>query len=343
MTNASIRFKNPEDLRILLGNRDRNLRKLCDSFKIKVVVREGIEVHLRGEADRVAQASALVYELQEIIEKEGFLAEELFDRVLLSHTSFGGANHRVRISRYHNLSISARTPGQQRYIDAIQRHDMIFCVGPAGCGKTYLAVAMAVQALMDERVKKIVLVRPAVEAGEKLGFLPGSLQEKVIPYLRPLLDALADLIDYDEFQRYLNKDIIEIIPLAYMRGRTLNDTFIILDEAQNTTVSQMLMFLTRMGERSKIVVTGDITQVDLPAHQESGLADALVRLRSIPEIAMVELGGEDIVRHPLVGRIVLAYESTRAGEHAEPKETRQQFEAAFNGNSLGSADSNQAS
>jgi len=205
--------------------------------------------------------------------------------------------------------VKPRTPGQARYIEAIRESDLVFCTGPAGCGKTYLAVAMALNALRKELVRKIVLVRPAVEAGEKLGFLPGDLLAKVNPYLRPLLDALADILSFEQVKRYMENDVIEIVPLAYMRGRTLNDTFIILDEAQNTTATQMKMFLTRMGEYSKIVVTGDPTQVDLPSHVRSGLTDASRRLAAISGVEAVDLSGQDIVRHQLVREIVRAYDT----------------------------------
>jgi phosphate starvation-inducible PhoH-like protein len=206
--------------------------------------------------------------------------------------------------------VKPRTEGQARYVDAIRENDLVICLGPAGCGKTYLAVAMALNALRTELVRKIVLVRPAVEAGEKLGFLPGDLLAKVNPYLRPLLDALADIVSFDQVKRYMENDIIEIAPLAYMRGRTLNDTFIILDEAQNTTVTQMKMFLTRMGENSRIVVTGDPTQDDLPDNIRSGLMDATRRLNGIPGVEAVELSGQDIVRHRLVRDIVRAYDDS---------------------------------
>jgi phosphate starvation-inducible protein PhoH and related proteins len=193
-------------------------------------------------------------------------------------------------------------------VDAIRTHDLVFCIGPAGTGKTYLAVAMAVQALKREQVRKIMLVRPAVEAGESLGYLPGDLQAKINPYLRPLLDALREMIDYDLMKRYTEQDVIEVAPLAYMRGRTLNESFIILDEAQNTTVSQMKMFLTRMGMNSKVIVTGDLTQTDLPPTLKSGLNDAVHRLRGIPRLGIVQLDESDIVRHALVQQIVKAYE-----------------------------------
>jgi phosphate starvation-inducible PhoH-like protein len=210
--------------------------------------------------------------------------------------------------REGNRVVRPRSDGQSRYLRALMDNELVFCVGPAGTGKTYIAVASAVAALRKGRIKKIVLVRPAVEAGEHLGFLPGDLEAKINPYLRPLLDALQDLMDYDQIRRYMDNDLIEIAPLAYMRGRTLNDSIIILDEGQNATVPQMKMFLTRMGQNARIVVTGDITQVDLPVATRNGLADATERLASVPGVATVFLDRSDIVRHPLVQAIVNAYE-----------------------------------
>jgi len=206
-----------------------------------------------------------------------------------------------------NKQVRAITDGQKRYMEAIHDHDMTFCIGPAGTGKTYLAVAAAAGMLRRGEVRKLVLVRPAVEAGEKLGFLPGDLREKVNPYLRPLLDALHDMMDFEQIQRFMACDLIEICPLAFMRGRTLNDALIILDEAQNTTRSQMLMFLTRLGQRSKMIITGDTTQIDLQEPSESGLIDAARRLIRVPGIAFVTLEPSDIVRHNLVQRIVEVY------------------------------------
>lgn len=205
--------------------------------------------------------------------------------------------------------IRPKTDGQRDYMDAMRKHELVFCDGPAGSGKTYLAVALALEALRAEHVRKIVLVRPAVEAGEKLGFLPGDMLAKVNPFLRPLLDAIHDMLDHEQVRRYLANDVIEIVPLAFMRGRTLNDTFMILDEGQNTTSTQMKMFLTRMGTNSRIVVTGDSTQIDLEKGVLSGLSDALRRLSRISGVAIVRLTGQDIVRHRLVREIVSAYEA----------------------------------
>jgi phosphate starvation-inducible PhoH-like protein len=203
----------------------------------------------------------------------------------------------------------ARSPGQEAYLQAIEKNEIVFCIGPAGTGKTFLAVHMAVSFLREGLIRRIILCRPAVEAGEKLGFLPGDFQAKINPYLRPLYDALNDILDYDQVKRYLEREIIEIIPLAYMRGRTLNNAFIILDEGQNTSISQMKMFLTRMGMESRIVVNGDVTQVDLPDGIPSGLIHAQRIIREIPGIAWIRMEKRDIVRHPLVRRIVEAYEA----------------------------------
>lgn len=313
MSNGTVRFRSQNDVRSLFGTRDRNLRRLRDQLHIDVVLR-GDELQIRGEPAQVERGTEVLSELRGLIERKGYLPDEEFDRILERSQEFSDPEDPsdAAIEVFHKARrVVPRTAGQRRYIEAIRQHDLVFCAGPAGSGKTYLAVAMAVNALRQELVRKIVLVRPAVEAGEKLGFLPGDMLAKVNPYLRPLLDALGDILDFEQVQRYLDRDVIEIIPLAFMRGRTLNNTFMILDEAQNSTVTQMLMFLTRMGHHSKIVVTGDATQTDLPETVQSGLNDALHRLRHVPGIGVVHLSGEDIVRHPLVRRIVAAYDTDR--------------------------------
>ncbi|MBA4032434.1 MAG: PhoH family protein [Planctomyces sp.] len=314
MTDKRIPFHNHEQLRVLFGPNDRNLRKLREKLQVEVVLR-GDEVRLSGSHEQVDAGSDVIGELRGVIERRGILSDDEFDRILNRRSAEAISGPESSIDVFHKAKrVFPMGQGQAGYIDSIRQHDLVFCTGPAGSGKTYLAVAMAVNALRNEQVRKIVLVRPAVEAGEKLGFLPGDMLEKVNPYLRPLLDALGDILDFDTVQRYLDRDVIEIAPLAFMRGRTLNNTFIILDEAQNTTAVQMKMFLTRMGQRSKIVVTGDATQIDLPEHVTSGLADAIVRLRGVEGISVVELTGGDIVRHALVRRIVAAYDDGKAGD-----------------------------
>lgn len=318
MSESRIQFRNHEDVRSLFGTKDANLRRLRDQLQIDVVLR-GDELHLQGEAQRVERGADVVRELRALIEKKGFLPPDDFDRVLLHGSADDPEGQHSGIEVYHKARlIQPIGPGQKKYIQSIREHDLVFCTGPAGSGKTYLATAMAVNALRQELVRKIVLVRPAVEAGEKLGFLPGDMLAKVNPYLRPLLDALGDILDYDQVQRYLDKDIIEIIPMAFMRGRTLNNTFIILDEGQNTTITQMKMFLTRMGQHSRIVVTGDVTQIDLPEHIPSGLINAVDLLQGVPGVGVIRLSGEDIVRHPLVRRIVAAYDADRLSVDSKP-------------------------
>lgn len=292
----------------IFGSRDQHLRQIRDALDVRVVARRG-ELRIEGDAERVDQARKIFEGLRSLYRvRRTILAADVAD--LIDRTTRVEVTDRsgpVEI-REGNRVVRPRTDGQNHYLRALRDEPLVFAVGPAGTGKTYLAVSMAVSALRQGRIKKIILVRPAVEAGEHLGFLPGDLEAKINPYLRPLLDALHDLMPYDQIRRYMDNDLIEIAPLAYMRGRTLNDAAIILDEGQNATIPQMKMFLTRMGLNSRIVVTGDITQVDLPADIKSGLADAVDRLSNVPGVAVVRLGRADIVRHPLVQAIVDAYE-----------------------------------
>jgi phosphate starvation-inducible protein PhoH and related proteins len=309
MPDATISLENHDEELAVLGSRDQFLRQVRDTLGVKLLARQG-EVRVEGDADRVEQARLVFEELRDLYRRQraissGDVAEALETVLRGGDQEWVGE---VEIREGHRL-VRPRSQGQGRYMRALRDSELTMCIGPAGTGKTYLAVAMAVSALRRGQIKKIVLVRPAVEAGEHLGFLPGDLEAKINPYLRPLLDALHDLMDFDQIRRYMGSDLIEIAPLAYMRGRTLNDAVIILDEGQNATVPQMKMFLTRMGQNARIVVTGDTTQVDLPPGTTSGLIDAVERLRNVPGVAVVILDKRDIVRHPLVQAIVDAYEA----------------------------------
>ncbi|QJW95541.1 PhoH family protein [Frigoriglobus tundricola] len=292
---------------ILFGPRDQHLRTLRDALGVKVVYRNG-ELKIEGPAEAVEQTERALQQFRQIARKKGLLAATDVTgviEVIRGGTARGGS---PVVATEGGRNLRTRTDGQGRYVQALQQHDVVICVGPAGSGKTYLAVAWAVSLLKAKQVRKIVLVRPAVEAGERLGFLPGDLVAKISPYLRPLYDALADMMEPDTVKKYMESEVIEILPLAYMRGRTLNQACIILDEGQNATAAQMKMFLTRMGANSKIIVTGDMTQTDLPRTVRSGLADAVQRLRDVEGLAIVYLDQSDIVRNPLVTRIVNAYE-----------------------------------
>jgi phosphate starvation-inducible PhoH-like protein len=301
----------------VFGSRDQHLRQIRDALGVKVLARHG-EVRVEGESDRVEQARQVFESLRSLYRvRRAILSTDVSDVLEKTLHVEGLDTSGVVEIREGNRVVRPRSEGQKRYLHALIENELVFCVGPAGTGKTYLAVAMAVMSLRKGRIKKIVLVRPAVEAGEHLGFLPGDLEAKINPYLRPLLDALHDLIEYDQIRRYMDNDLIEIAPLAYMRGRTLNDAMIILDEGQNATVPQMKMFLTRMGQNARIVVTGDITQVDLPLATKSGLADAAERLATVKGVAIVFLDRSDIVRHPLVQAIVNAYEEEEPGRDRE--------------------------
>ncbi len=298
----------------IFGPRDQYLRKLRTALGVDIAANDG-HIHIHGVEAGVLQATSAIEQLQQLAISHQAVTAEQFDQILASVTGQAVREHPPIEGLMASRQVRPRTTGQAAFVKAITQSDLVFCTGPAGTGKTYLAVAMAVSALRQEQMRKIVLVRPAVEAGESLGFLPGDLQAKINPYLRPLLDALREMMDFETVKRYTEMDVIEMIPLAYMRGRTLNEAFIILDEAQNTTVSQMKMFLTRMGMGSKIVVSGDTTQVDLPSHTKSGLVDAVDRLRGIQGFAEVRLGNSDIVRHRLVQDIVRAYEDDTRRKH----------------------------
>lgn len=303
--NVSVSLEDASKRPALFGPTDRNLRALREAFGITVVPR-GDELRLSGPPEAVDKAAEVISRWQKLLRTKDHLSPEdvnrAFDSVRTADEE-GGIDVFSRGAVVH-----AKTAGQQRYIDAMFANDLTFCVGPAGSGKTYLAVAVAASLLKQGKVRRLILARPAVEAGERLGFLPGDLAAKVNPYLRPLFDALHDMMDGEQAKRLMFNDVIEVIPLAFMRGRTFNESAIILDEAQNTTVSQMLMFLTRLGNSSKMIVTGDASQSDLPDGTPSGLSDALDRLAGIKGIASVRLEKTDIVRHRLVQNIVMAYE-----------------------------------
>ncbi len=295
----------------LVGTHDRNLRLLERCFKVSVHLGEnGLEIE--GADNEVRRAQRLVEEYAGLVESgTRFDSSEVesFLRIIGQDpgVTLKGLAEAGSPRTFGKKSITPKSLNQRTYVDAIERHDMVFGIGPSGTGKTYLAVAMAVDALLSKEVSRIILARPAVEAGERLGFLPGTLQEKVNPYLRPLYDALYDVLDPDRVERFLEKGIIEIAPIAFMRGRTLNDAFVILDEAQNTTSEQMKMFLTRLGFNSKAVVTGDITQIDLDGRR-SGLVEAIEVVSRVPGICFVYFTERDVVRHTLVQRIIRAYE-----------------------------------
>src|SRR5947207_1895621 len=287
-----------EEAVILFGPRDQYLRTIRDALGVKLVAR-GDTLQIEGSAETADQAERAFVQLRQVLRKHGKLTPEdvrTVIEVVHGGTDRGGGQAVTMMESGRHLR--PRTDGQGRYVQAMKEHELVLCVGPAGTGKTYLAVAWAVTLLRSGQVKKIVLVRPAVEAGERLGFLPGDLVAKINPYLRPLFDALNDIMENEQVKRYMENDIIEILPLAYMRGRTLSNACIILDEGQNATTAQMKMFLTRMGHNSKIVVTGDMTQVDLPKNVKSGLADAVLRLKNVDGLAVVHLDDADVVRNP---------------------------------------------
>lgn len=305
-----------DDRLALLGSGDRNLKMIRESLGVTVTSR-GAEVRIKGDKGAVAAARNVLERLGRDA-SGGQASRRKVLEVIAEEADRGGVGSAggpdgggLQVYGGAGRPIRALSPNQQAYLDAIGSHDLVFAVGPAGTGKTYLAVATAVHLLRTDRARKLVLVRPAVEAGERLGFLPGDMQAKVNPYLRPLFDALHDMMDFASIRRLMDHDVVEVAPLAFMRGRTLNGAVVILDEAQNTTRGQMKMFLTRLGQGSKMIVTGDTTQIDLPDPRDSGLIDAVHRLKRTPGVACITLERCDVVRHDLVQRIVEAYgEST---------------------------------
>ena len=309
--NVSIALEHPDKKLALFGSADRYLRMIRDTFGVQLAARED-ELRITGDREQVAKASAVLEQMQRKLRRQDWLSMEDVGQAIGQAVDVKREQNPDAIDVYaKGGAIKPKTEGQKRYLEAILANDLTFCVGPAGTGKTYLAVAAAANMLKHGQVRRVVLARPAVEAGERLGFLPGDLQAKVNPYLRPLLDALNDMMDFEQVKRFMVSDVIEVIPLAFMRGRTLNESVVILDEAQNTTPSQMLMFLTRLGHDSKMIITGDPSQVDLPGNVRSGLEDALEKLQGINGIATVELAKSDIVRHRLVQNIVQAYEQAK--------------------------------
>jgi phosphate starvation-inducible protein PhoH and related proteins len=311
----TLHFENARFAQQLFNHEPRNLQSLETELGVKATSRDGW-IKLEGGADGVERAKQLFASLENMLKAGSPVKNREFMQALSIIKNEGAEtlkdlfNDRVQ-THERKPGVTAKTVGQKKYLDAIRKHDITFGIGPAGTGKTYLAVATALSALREGKVSRIILTRPAVEAGEALGFLPGDLYEKITPYLRPLHDALHDMLPAEEIAKHMERATIEIAPLAYMRGRTLNNAFIILDEAQNSTTEQMLMFLTRLGHGSKAVITGDETQVDLPSHKNSGLIEAHRALKNTEGIAIVEFSKRDVVRHPLVQRIIAAYEEHR--------------------------------
>jgi phosphate starvation-inducible PhoH-like protein len=300
----------------LFGTLDENLKLLETSLRVTTKYRDG-EIEIEGDPVPVNRATHIFEDYNRLVREGRNLNNgQVKDLIRLASrepaVSIHGVASQGHARVFGKKQVLPRSPNQRQYMELIESHDMVFAIGPGGTGKTYLAVAMAVSALLTKQVDRIILARPAVEAGERLGFLPGTLQEKVDPYMRPLYDGLYDLLEADKLERFLEKGIIEVAPLAFMRGRTLNDSFVILDEAQNTTSEQMKMFLTRLGFNSKAVITGDITQIDLPDSRRSGLVEAIEVVSGIEEIGSIYFNDQDVVRHSLVQRIIKAYDEMAA-------------------------------
>ncbi len=312
MTELTTQIDDMEKLHVLFGDLDSNIGLIQKEYGVSVFSRDGL-VKIIGQEDRAASAKKAIDSLLELIDR-GEPITDMSVRYVIGLVNEGAEEQVSELGgdtvcvTFTGKPVKAKTIGQKKYVESIKKNTIVFGIGPAGTGKTYLAVAMAVKAFKAHEINRIILTRPAVEAGEKLGFLPGDLQNKVDPYLRPLYDALFDMMGAESYQRNLEKNIIEVAPLAYMRGRTLDDSFIILDEAQNTTPEQMKMFLTRLGFNSKMVITGDITQIDLPDSKKSGLVEAVKILKNIEDIQVTRFTEKDVVRHKLVQDIVMAYE-----------------------------------
>ncbi|OPZ90331.1 MAG: PhoH-like protein [Firmicutes bacterium ADurb.Bin419] len=309
---VSLEFDRIEHAMNLFGNFDENLHLIESSFNVKVISRDN-DIRVVGYSEGVHKAKTVLQRLINLASQGDVITKQSVSYLV----QLANENQLDKVDDFHadyicltarGKQIKSKTHGQKVYVDAIKNSDIVFGIGPAGTGKTFLAVAMAVTSFRNKEVNRIVLTRPAVEAGEKLGFLPGDLQNKVDPYLRPLYDALYEMMGFETYQKYLEKGMIEVAPLAYMRGRTLDDSFIILDEAQNTTPEQMKMFLTRIGFGSKVVVTGDITQIDLPGDKKSGLKEVIKILKDVKEISFIHLSDRDVVRHELVQKIIQAYD-----------------------------------
>ena len=320
----TLQFESPRALQSLYANDIQLLKNLEDSLGVKVTTREGW-VKLEGDPGRIDKAQQVFEQLEKARQQGVDIHKHEFNYALKAVAEDYNANHLGDIvstkitTSSRKPPIVARSANQRTYIEAIQKYDVVFGIGPAGTGKTYLAVAMAVAALKKEQVTRIILTRPAVEAGEALGFLPGDLEQKITPYLRPLYDALRDMLEPEEMERAIARQSIEVAPLAYMRGRTLSSAFVILDEAQNTTTEQMFMLLTRIGLNSKCVVTGDVIQIDLPANKRSGVVEALQALKTVSGIATVYFTERDVVRHELVRAIIGAYQQHRSPAPASRK------------------------
>lgn len=293
-----------------LGVENRNIQSLASAFPKSKIVSRGNEILVRGSSTEIEQISEILNSLILHFHKYGRVNEEIVKSYVANDQNLpdGEVQDGIIIYGSKGNPIKPKTPNQIKLVQLVKENDLVFALGPAGTGKTYISVALAVQALKNKQVKKIIVTRPAVEAGENLGFLPGDLKEKIDPYLRPIYDALNDMLPFEKLQYYMEREIIEIAPLAYMRGRTLNNAFILLDEGQNTTPMQMKMFLTRMGPESKMIVTGDVSQVDLPSNQRSGLKEATRILTNVKGIGILELNERDVVRHKLVRDIIEAYD-----------------------------------